>query len=50
MSVAEATKSSDLVMLLIPDENQADVYNNDIAPNLKKEDHHLVLLTDLTYI
>ena len=23
-------------MLLIPDENQSDVYNNDIAPNLKK--------------
>ena len=26
LSVAEATKISDLVMLLIPDENQADVY------------------------
>ena len=36
MSVADATKKSDLIMLLIPDENQADVYNNDIAPNLKK--------------
>ena len=36
MSVADATKASDLIMLLIPDENQADVYNKDIAPNLKK--------------
>ena len=36
MSVADATKKSDLIMLLIPDENQADVYKNDIAPNLKK--------------
>ena len=36
MSVADATKKSDLIMLLIPDENQADVYNKDIAPNLKK--------------
>ena len=37
MSVAEATKASDLIMLLIPDENQADVFNDEIAPNLKKE-------------
>ena len=36
MSVADATKKSDLIMLLIPDENQADVYKKDIAPNLKK--------------
>jgi len=36
MSVAEATKSSDLIMVLIPDENQADVYAADIVPNLKK--------------
>ena len=36
LSVAEATKISDLVMLLIPDENQADVYSEDIESNLKK--------------
>ena len=36
MTVAEATKTSDLIMLLIPDENQADVYNEDIEPNLQK--------------
>ena len=36
MSVADATKKSDLIMLLIPDENQAEVYKKDIAPNLKK--------------
>tara|TARA_Y200000002_G_scaffold382933_1_gene402128 strand:- start:45 stop:1061 length:1017 start_codon:yes stop_codon:yes gene_type:complete len=37
MSVADATKSSDLIMVLIPDENQADVYANEIVPNLKKD-------------
>ena len=36
LSVSEATKNSDLVMLLIPDENQADVFHNEIEPNLKK--------------
>ena len=35
MSVADATKSADIVMILIPDEKQADVYKNEIAPNLK---------------
>ena len=35
MTVSEATKISDLIMLLIPDENQADVFNNEIEPNLK---------------
>ena len=36
MSVADATKSSDLIMLLIPDENQSEVFNNEIQPNLNK--------------
>ena len=36
MSVSEATKKSDLIMLLIPDENQADVYHSEIKSNLKK--------------
>ena len=36
MPVSEATKKADLIMLLIPDENQADVYHNEIKPNLKK--------------
>ena len=35
MTVAEAVKIADVVMLLIPDEKQADVYKNEIAPNLK---------------
>ena len=35
LSVSEATKKSDLVMMLIPDENQADVFHNEIEPNLK---------------
>jgi len=36
LSVAEATKAADIVMILIPDEKQADVYKNEIAPNLKE--------------
>ena len=36
LSVSEASKDADLIMLLIPDENQADVFHNDIEPNLKK--------------
>ena len=36
LSVAEATKISDLIMLLIPDENAADVYHSDVEKNLKK--------------
>lgn len=35
-SVADATKEADLVMVLLPDENQPKVYNSEIAPNLKK--------------
>jgi ketol-acid reductoisomerase len=35
LEVAEATKKADIVMILIPDELQADVYTNDIEPNLK---------------
>ena len=34
-NVAEAVKQADIVMILIPDEKQADVYRNEIAPNLK---------------
>ncbi len=35
MNVADATRAADIVMVLIPDERQADVYKNEIAPNLK---------------
>ena len=34
-TVAEAVKKADITMILIPDEKQADVYKNEIAPNLK---------------
>ena len=34
--VADAVKKADVVMILLPDESQPDVYRNDIAPNLKK--------------
>ena len=34
--VAEAVKGADVVMVLVPDEQQPDVYHNDIEPNLKK--------------
>lgn len=35
MSIAEAVKQADIIQILIPDEIQADVYENDIKPNLK---------------
>ena len=35
MNVGDAVKSADITMVLIPDEKQADVYKNEIAPNLK---------------
>ena len=35
LPVAEAVKQADITMVLIPDEKQADVYRNEIAPNLK---------------
>ncbi|CAA6812544.1 MAG: Ketol-acid reductoisomerase (EC [uncultured Campylobacterales bacterium] len=35
LEIAEATKEADVVMILLPDENQADIYTNEIAPNLK---------------
>ncbi|MBP1547104.1 MAG: ketol-acid reductoisomerase [Oscillospiraceae bacterium] len=34
VSVSEAAKMADVIMILIPDEKQADVYASDIAPNL----------------
>ncbi|MDI9314114.1 MAG: ketol-acid reductoisomerase [Hydrotalea sp.] len=33
---AEAAKWADVIMMLAPDELQADIFNNDIAPNIKK--------------
>ncbi|MFR6071623.1 MAG: ketol-acid reductoisomerase [Faecalitalea cylindroides] len=35
-SVAEATKMSDIIMILIPDEKQKTVYESEIAPNLSE--------------
>ncbi|MBD3809219.1 MAG: ketol-acid reductoisomerase [Sulfuricurvum sp.] len=35
MTVAEASAYADIVMILLPDENQAEIYKNEIAPNLK---------------
>jgi ketol-acid reductoisomerase len=34
MTVPEATKAADIIMVLIPDERQADMYRTDIAPYL----------------
>ncbi len=34
--VAEAVKAADVVMVLLPDEQIANVYKNDIAPNIKQ--------------
>lgn len=36
VSVAEAAKQADLIMILLPDQTQASVYRNDIAPHLEK--------------
>ena len=36
MSVADAAKKADIIMVLIPDEFQKDVYANEIKPGLKK--------------
>ena len=35
LNVDEASKKADLVMILVPDELAADIYNTQIAPNLK---------------
>ncbi|WP_292660793.1 ketol-acid reductoisomerase [Nitratifractor sp.] len=35
LTVAEATAKADVVMILLPDETQAEVYKNEIEPNLK---------------
>lgn len=34
MSAADATKAADVINILLPDELQADVYKNDVQPNL----------------
>ncbi len=36
MSAAEAAKWADVIMMLTPDELQAEIYRNDLAPNMKK--------------
>lgn len=36
MTVADATKKSDIMMILIPDDKQKAMYEKDIEPNLKK--------------
>lgn len=36
MSNADAASWADVVMILAPDEHQAEIYNNDIAPNIKE--------------
>jgi ketol-acid reductoisomerase len=35
MEVADAVKEADVVVILLPDETQKEVYDNEIAPNLK---------------
>ena len=36
LPVSEAVKDADVVMILLPDENQAEIYKNEIEPNLKQ--------------
>jgi len=35
MAIADAAKWADVIMMLVPDELQADIYKNDIAPNIR---------------
>jgi ketol-acid reductoisomerase len=35
MSIADASKWADVIMMLVPDELQADIYKKDIAPNIR---------------
>ncbi len=35
-AIADAVRDADVVMILLPDENQGDVYRNEIEPNLKQ--------------
>ncbi len=36
MVPSDAAKKADVIMVLLPDEDQGDIYRNEIAPNLKK--------------
>ncbi len=38
MEVADAAKAGDVVMMLVPDEVAADIYNSQVAPNMKEGD------------
>lgn len=38
MEVPEAAKAADVVMMLVPDELAADIYNEQVAPNMKEGD------------
>ena len=38
MNVSDAAKASDIVMMLVPDEVSADIYNQQVAPHMKKGD------------
>ncbi len=38
MSVEDAAKAGDFVMMLVPDELAADIYNSQVAPNMKEGD------------
>ena len=38
MEVEEAAKAADIVMMLVPDELAADIYNKQVAPNMKDGD------------
>src|ERR1017187_5384436 len=36
LSVSEAARQADVLMILVPDHIQADLYNSEIAPHMKK--------------
>ena len=47
MTVAEAAKAADIVMILLPDESQGDVYREEIAANLKPSPRGELEITDV---
>jgi ketol-acid reductoisomerase len=36
LTIGEASAKADVIMILLPDENQAEIYKNEIEPNLKQ--------------
>src|ERR1035441_1412785 len=49
-TVPEATAWADVVMILTPDQTQAKIYADEIAPNLKRSEEHTSELQSLRHL